>query len=128
VAAAPDQDERPPTVPPAAEPESPAGRKAAPARKPAKGKAPAALTVTLSYAGGDWTVAVHQGARALARPTAIRASEALRMVGLLDLPGVHEAVEDIVSTARAEAEHEAERLRAELAEIEARLAELREPS
>ncbi len=39
---------------------------------------------------------------------------------------VHEAVEEIVSAARAEAESQAERLRAELAEIEARLAELRE--
>jgi hypothetical protein len=102
----------------------PADRKPAPARRPAKGKSPAALTVTLSYAGGDWTVVAHQGARVLARPTPIRPGEALKMVGLLDVPGVAEAVEELVSTARAEAEREAERLRAELAEIEARLAEL----
>jgi hypothetical protein len=93
-------------------------------RRPAKGRPAAALTVTLSYAGGDWTVVAHQGARVLAKPTAIRPGEALRMLGLLDLPGLAEAVEEIVSTARAEAEREAERLRAELAEIEARLAEL----
>jgi hypothetical protein len=99
-------------------------RKPAAARRVAKGRSPAALTVTLSYADGDWTVAAHQGARVLARPTAIRPGEALRMVGLLDVPGVAEAVEEIVTTARAEAEQAAERLRAELAEIEARLAEL----
>jgi vacuolar-type H+-ATPase subunit E/Vma4 len=47
------------------------------------------------------------------------------MVALLDVPGVHEAVEHIVAAERAEAERAAERLRAELAGIEARLAELR---
>ena len=50
------------------------------------------------------------------------------MVGMLDVPGVQEAVEEIVAAARAQAEAQAERLRAELAEIEARLAELREPA
>jgi hypothetical protein len=48
------------------------------------------------------------------------------MVSLLDVPGVHEAVDEIVSAARSEAERQAERLRAELAEVESRLAELRE--
>jgi hypothetical protein len=94
-----------------------------PARKP---KPPATLTVTLSYADGEWTVAAQQGSRSLAKPYLIRAAEALKMVGMLDVPGVHEAVEEIVAAARAQAEAEAERLRAELAEIEERLAELRE--
>jgi hypothetical protein len=102
----------------------PAGR---PAKKAApKAKAPAGLTVTLAYADGEWTVAANQGAKALAKPYVIKAGEALKMVAMLDVPGVHEAVEEIVSAARAEAESQAERLRAELAEIEARLAELRE--
>ena len=48
------------------------------------------------------------------------------MVALVDVPGVQEAVEQILATERAEAEQQAEKLRAELAEIEARLAELRE--
>jgi hypothetical protein len=100
------------------------GVAAKPARKATKSKAPAALTVTLSYAGGEWTVAAQQGARAVARPTTIRPAEALQMVGSLEVPGIAEAVEEIVSTVRAEAEQEADRLRAELAEIEARLAEL----
>jgi hypothetical protein len=56
----------------------------------------------------------------------IKATEALKMVGMLDVAGVQEAVEEIVSAARAEAEAVAERLRTELAEVEARLAELRD--
>jgi hypothetical protein len=102
-------------------PGKPAAKKAAPKAKPAAG-----LTVTLAYADGEWTVAANQGAKALAKPYVIKAGEALKMVAMLDVPGVHEAVEEIVSAARAEAETQAERLRAELAEIEARLAELRE--
>ncbi|GAA2636654.1 hypothetical protein GCM10010399_82130 [Dactylosporangium fulvum] len=112
--------------PEAAEPAKPAA-KSVPAKKAvAKAKAPAGLTVTLAYADGEWTVAANQGAKSLAKPYIIKASEALKMVGMLDVPGVHEAVEEIVAAARAEAETQAERLRAELAEIEARLAELRE--
>ena len=107
--------------------EEPKPAKSAVAKKAApKAKAPTGLTVTLAYAEGEWTVAANQGAKALAKPYVIKASEALKMVGMLDVPGVHEAVEEIVSAARAEAETQAERLRAELAEIEARLAELRE--
>jgi hypothetical protein len=100
----------------------PAPRKAA--AKPVKAKGPAGLTVTLAYADGEWTVAANQGAKALAKPYVIRPVEALRMVSLVDVPGVQEAVEQIMSSERAEAEQQAQRLRAELAEIEARLAEL----
>ena len=100
--------------------------KAVAAKKAAKPKAPAGLTVTLTYADGEWLLAATQGAKSLARPYVIKANEALKMVAMLDVPGVHEAVEEIVSAARAEAEQQAERLRAELAEIEARLADLRE--
>jgi hypothetical protein len=92
--------------------------------RPAKAKGPAGLTVTLAYADGEWTVAAAQGAKALAKPYVIRPAEALRMVSLIDVPGVREAVEQIMAVERAEAEQQADRLRAELAEIEARLAEL----
>lgn len=90
-----------------------------------KAKAPAALTVTLAYADGEWTVAAQQGTKALAKPYLIKPSEALKMVAMLDVPGVHEAVEQILAAERAGAEQQAQRLRAELAEIEAKLAELR---
>ncbi|MGQ5262637.1 hypothetical protein ACTWLT_18000 [Micromonospora sp. ZYX-F-536] len=101
----------------------------APARrvaKAAKPKSPAGLTVTLAYADGEWTVAAQQGSKALAKPYVVKPAEALKMVALVDVPGVQEAVEQILGTERAEAEQQAEKLRAELAEIEARLAELRE--
>ncbi|BCB90642.1 prefoldin domain-containing protein [Phytohabitans suffuscus] len=107
----------------------PAADKPAPPRKAAKvakAKAPAGLTVTLSYTEGEWTVSASQGAKALAKPYTIRPSEALKMVALVDVPGVQEAVEQILSAERSEAEQQAEKLRAELAEIEARLAELRD--
>lgn len=113
----------PAAVEPPPEPVKPARRAAA--RKTAA-KAPATLTVTLAYAEGEWTVAATQGAKTLAKPYVIRPAEALRMVSLVDVPGVQEAVEQIMSVERADAEQQAERLRAELAEIEARLAELRD--
>jgi hypothetical protein len=102
---------------------------AKPARRPvkaAKPKGPAGLTVTLAYADGEWTVAAQQGSKSLAKPYVVKPAEALRMVALVDVPGVHEAVEQIMAAERADAEQQAEKLRAELAEIEARLAELRE--
>lgn len=118
-----------PPVPTAPGPVTPNGE-VKPARKAggkaAKAKAPAALTVTLAYADGEWTVAAQQGSKALAKPYLIKPSEALKMVGLLDVPGVHDAVQQILAAERAEAEQQAERLRAELAEIEAKLAELRD--
>ena len=67
-----------------------------------------------------------QGSKTVAKPYVIRPADALKMVGLLDVAAVHEAVEQIVAAERAEAEQQAEKLRAELAEVEARLAELRE--
>ncbi|MCG5442713.1 hypothetical protein NIE79_000499 [Micromonospora sp. NIE79] len=103
--------------------EKPPARRAVKAVKP---KGLAGLTVTLAYADGEWTVAAQQGSKALAKPYVVKPAEALKMVALVDVPGVQEAVEQILGTERAEAEQQAEKLRAELAEIEARLAELRE--
>ncbi|AGL17477.1 hypothetical protein [Actinoplanes sp. N902-109] len=103
---------------------APAPRKAA--GRAAKPKPPAGLTVTLAYTEGEWTIAANQGAKSLAKPYVVRPAEAMRMVVLVDVPGVQEAVEQIVAAERAEAEQQAERLRAELAEIEARLQELRD--
>ena len=120
--AAPPQAEVPaPAASPAA---SPAPRKA-PA-KAAKPKPPPGLTVTLAYTDGEWTIAANQGSKALAKPYVVKPAEAMKIVQLVDVPGVQEAVELIVSAERAEVEQQAERLRAELAEIETRLAELRD--
>jgi hypothetical protein len=111
------------TPPAATQAEARPAKRAAKAARP---KGPAGLTVTLAYADGEWTVAASQGTKALAKPYVIKPAEALRMVALIDVPGVHEAVEQIMSAERSEAEQQAEKLRAELAEIEARLAELRD--
>jgi hypothetical protein len=96
------------------------------ATRPVKAKPAPALTVTLAYGEGEWTVAASQGSKVLAKPYVVRPAEALRMVSLVDVPGVQEAVEHILAAERAEAERQAQRLRAELAEVEARLAELGE--
>jgi hypothetical protein len=129
----PPREEKPdmPTTKPAAaspaadpEPPAPAVPAARKATKQARPKPPPGLTVTLAYTEGEWTVAAQQGSKALAKPYVIKPAEALKMVSMLDVPGVQEAVEAIVANERAEAQHHAERLRAELAEIEAKLAEL----
>ena len=114
----------PPAEPVAAPPPVPAPRKA-PA-KAAKPKPPPGLTVTLAYTDGEWTISANQGSKALAKPYVVRPAEAMKIVQLVDVPGVQEAVEQIVSVERAEVEQQAARLRAELAEMEARLAELRD--
>ncbi|GGK08518.1 hypothetical protein GCM10010123_43060 [Pilimelia anulata] len=97
-----------------------------PVRRPkaAKVKPAAGLTVTVSCVDGEWSVAAAQGSRTLAKPCAIRPAEALRVVALLDVPALSEAVEQIVAAERSRAAERVERLRAELAEVEARLAEL----
>jgi hypothetical protein len=116
--------------PPPAEPAAPAAPPVpAPRKAPAKAAKPKplpGLTVTLAYTDGEWTIAANQGSKALAKPYVVKPSEAMKIVQLVDVPGVQEAVEQIVSVERAEVEQQAERLRAELAEIEARLAELRD--
>jgi hypothetical protein len=91
--------------------------------KAAKPKPLPSLTVTIAYTDGDWTVAAQQGSKALARPYIIKAAEALQLVGMLDVPGVAEAVEQIIEGERSQAQAHAARLRNELAEIEARLAD-----
>jgi len=99
----------------------------APTRKaptPKAAKAPAALTVTIAYTDGAWTVAVQHGNRMLAKPTQIRTSDALKLIGQLALPDLQAAANEVVAADRATAERDADRLRAQLAEIEARLADL----
>jgi len=103
-----------------------AAAKNRPARK-ASGKRAPDLTVTLAHHEGHWTVSAARGARVLVKPTSVRAADALRMVGLLESTAVADAVEEIVSAARAEAEEQAERLRQQLAEVEAALADLSDP-
>jgi hypothetical protein len=114
-----------PSSPEAAATDTTDAKPAKKAAKAAKPKVPASFTVTLAYADGEWTVAASRGERPLAKPYLLKPAEALKMVGMLDVPAVHEAVEQILVAERAEVERQATRLRAELAEIEAKLADLR---
>lgn len=112
-------------VGPRGEGEGESGRPARRAARPAvKGKPAPGVSITVSCVEGEWSVSAVQGSRTVAKPCAIRAAEALRVVELLDVPALSEAVESIVAAERARVQERAERLRAELAEVEARLAEL----
>ncbi|MDQ1657942.1 MAG: hypothetical protein QOD41_3025 [Cryptosporangiaceae bacterium] len=102
-------------------PARPAARKST-----AKKSAAPELMVTISCHDGQWSVAAHKGAKALVKSVPVRASEALKMVQLLDAPPVQSVVEEIVEAARIDAEHQAERLREELKRVEAALADLRD--
>jgi hypothetical protein len=93
-------------------------------RKPAKAKAVAELTVTLTCQDGQWSVQAARGAKVVAKSVPVRAPDAVAMVALLNAPAVQDAVDELVSVARAAAQEEAQRLRDQLAEVEARLAEL----
>lgn len=102
---------------------------AAPAPAPRKKAAPKPkggpeLTVTLQFKDDEWTVAASKGTKMVARALPVKASAALEMVRSLESPAVAALVEEIVDQARATAAEEAERLRAQLAELEARLAEM----
>lgn len=103
---------------------APAPRKPAGPSRGAKTKPTPSFTVTLSYAEGEWSVGAVQGTKTVAKPYVVKPTEALKMVSMLDVPSVHEAVEQIVSAERAHTQAHAEKLRAELAELEAKLAEL----
>jgi hypothetical protein len=123
-------------VPPAAQkaPDNPprkaaqkAVRKAADKATPKARKAvrkPGELTVTVHFKDGEWTDQAQRGARVLVKPTPVPAAAALRMVSALETPAVHDVVEEIVEATKAEAEEAAERLRAQLEEVENILADL----
>lgn len=97
----------------------------APRKKPAaKSKGGPEITVTLQFKDDEWTVAAAKGSKVVARPLPVKPSLAVTMVRSLESPAVAAIVEEIVEQARASAAAEADQLRAQLAELEARLAEL----
>lgn len=98
---------------------------AAPVKKrAAKAKQAPELTVTLAWKDDEWSVSASKGSKVIAKPVPVSASTAVSMVQSLDSPAVAAVVEDIVEQQRHQVEQTAERLRAELAAAEARLAEL----
>jgi hypothetical protein len=104
---------------------------------PARAKAPAgsprraaplpAVTVTIASAGSSWSVTAHRGARVVVKKTPVSPGVVAALAALLNQPGVEDAVAAVNDTARGEAEARAEKLRAELAEVEAVLSSHRRP-
>jgi hypothetical protein len=107
------------------------------ARPPAPAKAAArsqsravpgpAVTFTITSSGTSWSVSAHRGARVLVKKASVSPGVVAAVAALLDQPGVEDAVAAVNDTARGEAEARAEKLRAELAEVEAVLISHRRP-
>ncbi|MBO3732241.1 hypothetical protein [Glycomyces niveus] len=102
---------------------------AAPKKKAARPRAAAAkhpeLSITLTYEDGEWSVAATRGARAVVKGAKVAHSNALAMCQASGSDEVAEVVDEVVEKIRSEAAEEASRLRRQLEEAEARLAELK---
>ncbi len=90
------------------------------------GRLPGRLTVTLVYTNGQWVVEVRRGRALLGSRHLVKSAEALNMLALLEVPGVQESVEKALTLDQVEAARQAERVRGELSELEAKLAGLNE--
>jgi hypothetical protein len=112
-------------------PERGSSRAPAPAKPPAGSPRRAAplpaVTVTIASAGSSWSVTAHRGARVVVKKAPLTPGVVTAVAALLDQPGVEQAVADVNDTARGQAEARAEKLRAELAEVEAVLNSHRRP-
>jgi len=98
-------------------------------KKAARPRAQAAkhpeLTVTLTYEDGEWSVAATRGARTVVKGAKVAHTNALTMCQASGSDEVNEVVSEVVEKIRSEAAEEAARLRRQLEEAEARLAELK---
>jgi hypothetical protein len=101
----------------------------APKKKAARPRAAAAkhpeLAITLTYEDGEWSVAASRGARTVVKGAKVAHSNALAMCQASGSDEVAEVVDEVVEKIRSEAAEEASRLRRQLEEAEARLAELK---
>ncbi|MFC7757867.1 hypothetical protein ACFQY4_07345 [Catellatospora bangladeshensis] len=98
----------------------------APAVLTGAARLPARLSVTLAYANGQWLVEVRKGRALLGTRHLVKTAEAMSMLASLDVPGVRSSVEEALAVDQTEAARQAERMRGELAELEAKLAGLSE--
>jgi hypothetical protein len=102
---------------------------AVPKKKVARPRAAAAkhpeLSITLTYEDGEWSVAASRGARTVVKGAKVAHSNALAMCQASGSDEVAEIVDEVVEKIRSEAAEEASRLRRQLEEAEARLAELK---
>ncbi len=82
---------------------------------------PGRLTVTLAYTDGQWLVEVRKGRALLGSRYLVKPTEALTMLSLLHVPALNNRVETALSSDKTEAARQVDRVRAELAELEAKL-------
>lgn len=78
-----------------------------------------AVTITIASAGSSWSVSANRGARAMVKKAPAAPGVVTAIAALLNLQEVEVAVAAVNGAALGEAEARAEKLRAELAEIEA---------
>jgi hypothetical protein len=78
-----------------------------------------AVTITIASAGSSWSVSASRGARAMVKKAPATPGVVTAIAALLNLQEVEGAVAAVNGAALGEAEARAEKLRAELAEIEA---------
>ncbi|MCU1659672.1 MAG: hypothetical protein JWO57_4328 [Pseudonocardiales bacterium] len=124
----------PPATPvsPRATPATPAVRAATPAAKAAGGPqrraAPGpAVTIAIASAGSSWSVTAHRGARVVVKKAPVTPGVVAAIAALLNESGVEDAVATVNDSALGEAEARADKLRAELAQVEAVLISHRRP-
>ncbi|GAA2145931.1 hypothetical protein [Glycomyces algeriensis] len=124
----PVSERKPVTAPEVSQP-AVAAEVAAPKKKVARPRAAAAkhseLSITLTYEDGEWSIAATRGARTVVKGAKVAHSNALAMCQAAGSDEVAEVVDEVVEKIRSEAAEEASRLRRQLEEAEARLAELK---
>jgi len=84
------------------------------------------LAVTLAYADGQWLVELRRGRALLGSRHAVGSAEALSMLALLNVPALSRGVEAALASDQSEASRQVDRVRGELAELEAKLTGLNE--
>lgn len=97
-------------------PTAPTRRAGTAGRRPASVPA---VTITIASAGSSWSVSANRGARAMVKKAPAAPGVVTAIAALLNLQEVEGAVAAVNGAALGEAEARAEKLRTELAEIEA---------
>ena len=135
--AAPRASRRAPSGPAPSVPAAPAASPRVAQSAPPKRKAPSkpdrragpvpTVTITIASKGAAWTVTAQRGARTVAKGVAVPPGVVAAVATLLGQVAVEEAVAAVNDAALGEAQARADRLRAELADVEAVLSSHRRP-
>jgi hypothetical protein len=92
-----------------------------------RGSSVPSVSINLASEGASWTLSAQRGPRTLLRKTPVMPGVVAAIAGLLEQPDLERSVAEVNDASRAEAEAHAERLRAELAAVEAVLSSHRRP-